>query len=346
MVRTVRRLLVGALAFLLILVLAILWMAGGVQSPATTNQRVVVLDDAATSTATDTLDVVVWNIAWGYGWGSEGTGHRKPRRHFERSIRQMGEVLRDAGADLVLLQEVDFDTSRSYGVDQARRIAEIAGLKYVAYAESWTANWVPFPYWPVEDHFGRMHSGGAILSRFPIERNEVELLPKPAENAFHYNLFYLFRYLQAADVAVGDRSVRVYNTHLEAFSRLNREQQAATIATKVAMYEGSTIFGGDLNSVPPESDVRGHYPDEPHTDHDGDPTVATMRAIDGLADTIPATKFSADPAAYFTFPAHEPNRMLDHLFVSKDWTVEASGVLKAAGDVSDHLPIYAKLRRR
>ncbi len=338
--------LLAGLLVVVSLVLAILWMAGGVQSPHTTSQPIVTIDGAATSTATDTLDVVVWNIAWGYGWGSEGTGSRKPKEHFDRSIEKMGRVLRDAGVDLVLLQEVDFDSTRSYGVDQAKRLAELAGLPYVAYAESWTANWVPFPYWPVEDHFGHMRSGGAILSRFPITRNEVELLDKPAENAFHYNLFYLFRYLQAADVKIGDSTLRVFNTHLEAFSRSNREQQAAHIAATIANYDGDKLFGGDLNSVPPESDVRSGYVDEPHTDHDGDPTVATLRAIDGLADTIGPDTFGPNQAEYFTFPAHAPNRRLDYIMASDTWTVEASGVLKAAGDVSDHMPLYAKLRRR
>lgn len=323
---------------------AVLWMAGGVQSTRVGEDRIGEIASATTSTSTASLDVLVWNIAWGYGWGSEGSGTRKPDEHFERALAKIADVIRASNADLVLLQEVDFGATRSGGVDQVQLLAERAGLKYVAYAESWTANWVPFPYWPFADQFGRMRSGGAVLSRFPIERNEVRLLAKPAENPFWYNLFYPFRYLQTLDVRFGGDTLRVYNTHLEAFSRANRIEQAEQIAAAITVEDAPfTIFGGDLNAVPPESSLAKGYPDEPDTDHEGDVTIATMRSIDGLTPTVSGSTFTADEAAHFTFPAHAPNRRLDHLFVSKGLRVEAAGVLREAGDVSDHLPIFARL---
>lgn len=339
------QLLLAFVIFVAALAAVIVWMAGGVQRPHVVDGPIAEVPGTTTSTETETLDVLVWNIAWGYGWGSEGSGTAKASDHFETSIQKIGEVLRDSGADIVLLQEVDFGATRSHGVDQAVALAETAGFKYVAYAESWTANWVPFPYWPVSDHFGRMRSGGAILSRHQIVSNRVELLEKPAENPFWYNLFYLFRFFQTAEIQVGDRKIKVHNTHLDAFSRANRELQAVHIAAQIDG-EDAVIFGGDLNSVPPESNLKNAYPDEPKTNHDGDPTVATMRSIDGLADTIPPETFSANQASLFTFPAHEPNRKLDHLFASGAFSVEAAGVHTAAGAVSDHLPVYAKLRFR
>ena len=139
------------------LAMLVLWMAGGVQSPRTFEApiREIAVRPAA-DTSTGTLDVLVWNIAWGYGWGSEGSGTARPYRHFEASLEKIGQVIRDANPDVALLQEVDFDSHRSHGIDQAERIAEVAGLPYIAPAVSWTANWVPFPYWPPTEHYGDM----------------------------------------------------------------------------------------------------------------------------------------------------------------------------------------------
>ena len=339
-----------SVAVLLALSALVVWMAGGVQSERTFKYAPLHLKDVkATQTSTSALTVVVWNIAWGYGWGSEGSGKAKPAAHFEGSLKKMGAALAAMNADVVLLQEVDFGATRSGELDQAKALARYAGLPYIAKAESWTANWVPFPYWPPSDHFGRMASGGAVLSRYPITDNEVELLAKPSEYPFWYRLFYLFRFLQRTEVdlqALGGGKLQVFNTHLEAFKPKNRQAQADHVAKVLGEQKNDLlIFGGDLNSAPPESSTLQSFPDEPKTSFEGDRTVATLRSIDKLKDTISPETFSKREADYFTFPAHKPNRKLDYLFVSERFEVlEAKVPKEIAGDVSDHLPVLVKLR--
>lgn len=328
------------------LVVLLLVMAGGVQSPrqfASAPEQLTTVP-APSGPAPTTLTIVSWNIAWGYGFGSEGSGQARPAEHFERTVEAMGAVLAATGADLVLLQEVDFDSRRSHHVDQAKRLAERAGLPYVARAESWTAPWVPFPYWPPKEHFGTMHSGGAILSRFPIVAHDVELLPKPDENPFWYNLFYLFRYLERAEIQVGPTTLSVFNTHLEAFKQQNRLAQVERTLTRLrAEMRPALIYGGDLNAVPPESPQKHGYPDEPETDHRDDPTITRIRALEGLSDTVGSSTISARAADFFTFPAHAPNRKLDHLFVGAGVKVLEVRVVKEAGASSDHLPLLIRI---
>lgn len=330
------------------LVVFVLWMAGGVQSPRTFEADVRdVRTRAPVDTSTATLDVVVWNIAWAYGWGSEGSGGARPFRHFEGSLEKIGGTLRDAAPDVVLLQEVDFDAHRSHGVNQAERIAELAGLPHVAPVLSWKANWVPFPYWPPTEHFGRVESGGAVLSRWPIESNIVTLLPKPEANPFHYNLFYLFRYFQRVSINRGRGSLTIFNAHLEAFDATNRQRQAELFVEALSnLPSGSLLVGGDFNTVPPEASHRAGFSDEPETSFEEDRTLATLRSVDGLRDAFEPDAYAADEAQFFTFPAHEPNRKLDHLLVSEDFEVLEAKVLHEAGDVSDHLPLWVRLRPR
>ena len=343
--RFFRRVLTLFLLFVAGAILAIMWMAGGVQT-ARKMPTVVEHIQGHVRTGTSGLSIVSWNIAWGYGWGSEGSGAPRSRDHFEQRLTEIASVLKKIDADIVLLQEVDFDSTRSHGIDQARYLALKTGYPFIVRAESWRANWVPFPYWPIRNHFGRMHSGGAILSHYPLTNAEAVLFEKPAKNPFWYNLFYLFRYAQTARVVLPGRTVNLINTHLEAFDRPNREGQAERLVqiALIALKEGSLIIGGDFNSVPPEATIQGGYEDEPESRHDGDRTIVTVRAIDGLSDSLPSKTYLENESAFFTFPAHAPNRKLDFVFGSDDLRVVEARTIQEAGDASDHLPIFTRFK--
>jgi endonuclease/exonuclease/phosphatase family metal-dependent hydrolase len=338
------------LVLVLLLAVMVVWMAGGIQSPRSFEAAPYRLDGVETSTeipapggtdanAASTLRVLVWNIAWGYGEGSAGGGARKPATHFEQSMARLGEVVAASGADVVLLQEVDFDATRSGRTDQAEAIARAAGLPYIARAVSWRANWIPFPYWPPSEHFGRMNSGGAVLSRYPLTSNRVTLLPKPKANAFHYNLFYLFRYLQEVAVEHPAGRIDVANVHLEAFDVTNRMRQARQLARDLQVTP-ATVLAGDFNTVPPEAARKAGFVDEPEISFEGDDTLTRVRAIDGLSEVFPPDTYRADPDALYTFPAGTPSRKLDHALVGGALSVEMARVVHEAGEVSDHLPLF------
>jgi endonuclease/exonuclease/phosphatase family metal-dependent hydrolase len=331
------------------LALPVLWMAGGLQKARRLTPPVeeLSLDQTAPQTDNSTLTVVIWNIAWAYGWGSEGSGPHKSQADLDRGLARIGEGLQSLQPDLVLLQEVDFDATRSFHVDQASYLALQARLPYVARAESWKANWVPFPYWPPKRHFGSMSSGGAILSRWPLRNHAVQLLPKPEANPAYYNLFYLFRYLQSVEVELGDQKIQVFNTHLEAFNLPNRELQAALVREEIARVDNPRIlFGGDFNTVPLEASRRRAYSDEPKTDHTHDQTLPILLSAKNLRNSLSAEEYRAREAELMTFPAQAPNRKLDHALVGEGIEVLSQRVAHEVGTPSDHLPLVLKLRIR
>ncbi|MEM9385558.1 MAG: endonuclease/exonuclease/phosphatase family protein [Pseudomonadota bacterium] len=343
------RLRYAALGLILLpclLAAGVLWMAGGLQAAQSFEAPTAQLGDLApeASSSPQTLRLLIWNIAWGYGEGSTGAGSKRAQSHFEQTMAAMGAVVRDAGADIVLLQEVDFDATRSYHQDQAQAIALAAGLPYVARGVSWRANWVPFPYWPPADHFGRMSSGGAILSRFALSEHRMELFPKPERNPLHYNLFYLFRYAQQVTAATPFGEVQLVNLHLEAYDGVNRVRQAKMLADRLrGELPALTVLAGDLNAIPPEAPVQAGFVDAPDTSFLGDETLQMLRSIGGLRDVVAARDYRINPSAYYTFPASDPSRTLDHALVGAGFEVREARVYQKAGQLSDHLPLLVTL---
>ncbi|MBN2210136.1 MAG: endonuclease/exonuclease/phosphatase family protein [Sedimentisphaerales bacterium] len=342
----VRRRLWRKMLLILLLVLVLLgglllWACGGIQTARRFEGEIRDFYPAQTAVSpTDALTVMTWNIAWAYGAGSEGTGYEpRSREEMLERVEAIGEVIRDNKVDVVLLQEVDFDSSRSGRMDQLAELARVSGLRYGAYALSWKANYVPFPYWPPRRHFGRMRSGGAVLSRFPITNNIVFLHSKPDANSRIYNLFYLFRYMQRVSITIGDRKIQVVNNHLEAFDRTNRQQQAIT-AVNLLEQDALCIFGGDFNALPPEA-RQGHSRD----DYGGDNTIEKLRDVPYLHDVTDLDDYQNNYDAWRTFPADKPELKLDYLFVSDGFTVESAQVIPA-DQWSDHLPIVCVISRK
>lgn len=304
-----------------------------------------VIDGARAPAPTRALTVATWNISWGQGWGSElsGSAPLRARAEIDRALEQMGDVLRSEGVDVALLQEVDQAAVRSGDVDQARALAVRAGLPYVTFASSWDLAYLPYPVWPPSKHTGRIRSGGAILSRYPLGHAWIELLPKPTQRSALYRAFYPSRYVMGAVLDAGDGLLLpLVNTHLEAFDPPNRRLQAGIVGSRVAALAraGSLVFGGDLNTVPTAAAVRHAYPDEPATDHREDPSFAIIARTPGLRHVLAEDA----QAASCSFPAHQPNRLLDHLFVAGEVAVDAARVVTEAGPASDHLPLVARLR--
>jgi len=330
------------------LVALFLWASGGIQQPETVEGLVYDFGTGPPSKQQGTSKMVVltWNIAYAYGFGSDGEGY-VPRTSEEMAnrLKRIGEIIHRSGADIVLLQEIDFDSHRSHNVDQLEELSHVAGLRYAARAVTWKAGHVPFPYWPPNHHFGAMCSGGAVLSRYPITVNRIALHPKPNKNPWWHNDFYPFRYSQQVAIQRGEQVIWVINNHLEAYDQANRVQQANALAEIVRTLTNVTeviIAGGDMNTIPPEATMHHGYPDRPNADYRGDTTMNILRSISVFKEVVKVESYLENESAFFTAPAHAPNRRLDYLFVPENMPVTDVRMIPT-GDLSDHLPVRVEL---
>lgn len=166
------------------------------------------------------------------------------------NLDAMAEELRKLDADIVFLQEVDFDSRRTFGIDQMDYLVKALEMPYAAYAVTWNKRYVPWPYWPPSVHFGKMLSGQAVLSRLSLAKQSTIPLEKPAANAFWYNLFYIGRCIQRIELSAGGKTVDVWNVHLEAFDEKARRRQLSELTDLVTADAQTLLVGGDFNEVP------------------------------------------------------------------------------------------------
>ena len=336
-----KTLLILVLTLALLIILFVLWasMAG----PHSKERRDLVVNISGDAPAlVDEVKVLSWNIAWGYGMGSEGVGYEpKSKEAFIKNLDEMASVIERSQADIVLLQEVDFASDKSHGIDQLEYLANKLKMNR-AYALSWDHNYLPFPYWPPSKHFGKVSSGGGILSRFPISENEVVLWKKPEANPWWYNLFYLYRYSQIAQLNINGEKRTVVNSHLEAFDLTNRSEQAKRLKELLAPEKELFIVGGDFNTVPPVAKVKSAFAQDSKEYFEDDPTYEIIASVPGLKDTLSIEEYEKDENKWFTFSTEKPVMKLDYIFVSE--SVEAKGFEIIQTPASDHFPIRVELK--
>lgn len=277
----------------------------------------------------DTIKVMTFNMGYLSGMTNNLPIDRN-EQFFANNLAKAKEVIRQTSPDLIGLQEVDFGSARSFHYNQLDSLAGAGDYAEAYKSVNWDKKYVPFPYWPFSMHFGEMLSGQAILSGYELSEIETIVLDKPINASLLYNAFYLDRLVQISKVAIGGRDLVILNVHLEAFDFETRVQHAEVLR---GVYESfaddyPVLLIGDFNSAPSYVDA---------TD-----AMSILLSIDGISSAISQDMY--DQGGYETFTSESPDRMIDYvLFNSNRLAVVDARVVYEAGNISDHLPVIAKL---
>jgi endonuclease/exonuclease/phosphatase family metal-dependent hydrolase len=254
------------------------------------------------------------------------------------NLREARALLRAAGPDVVGFQEIDYGAARSGDVHQLDTLAAGLGAAAAAQAVNWDERYLPFPYGRPAVHFGRVLSGQAVLSRFPVRRHARIVLARPPLS-FVRDAFYLDRLAQVAVVDLGGRALAVVNVHLEAFHTPTRERQARTVNRlydRLAAAGAPVLLLGDFNSPLPGAAGGA-----------ADTTDQTMRRLldgTGLRPVYPDTTAPGVPG---TYPADAPTEQIDHIFYPPDRFAVVGRQVQcgAPSPPSDHCAVTASFRR-
>lgn len=192
------------------------------------------------------------------------------------NLERVAQVITSEKADVVLLQEVDRNTTRSERVDQVAQLMKLTGL---------------------HGEFGKSlnYQGGeygiAVLSRWPIvARDVVPLRVEPPQVRAGGSVEP--RVAMVVDIATPRGKLRVLNTHLDASRDDSYRMQEVEQLARVIPERDIVLSGGDFNSEP-DSRVQ-----------------ARLRAA-GLRDAWTGCG-RGNP---LTFPAILPIKRIDYLFL-------------------------------
>ncbi len=311
----------------------------------------------------EALRVVTWNIKHAGGrirFFYECPGDRvvMQREEVVSNLRGIAEAITELDPDILLLQEVDVDARRTAGVDQLQWLLDHTPLSHGVYASQWRANYIP------RHGIGRMDSGNAILSHWPIREATRLALPLISTQNFLVQYFYLKRNILKARLEIpGFGSLHVLNTHLAAFSQDGtRGRQLAELEEEMrALDEEGHRFvaGGDLNLLPPGTEVTGDFADVrcEKEDFEGADYTGTLdllsEAYSRWEPAIPLEQYRRDNGPHLTYTGDSEvgwTRKLDYLFTNAD-VRDGSGIVyqnaRRGGietiELSDHAPLGATI---
>ena len=221
------------------------------------------------------------------------------------STERIARLIARHHPDVVALQELDMGRLRSFGIDQAQRIASQLEMS--------------FQFHPAALHNDGQY-GNAILSRYPMALIKKDVLPKLWRKA-------LLESRGAVWVAVDfhGTKINVINTHLSLWPKEQLLQIKKILSTDwlgCPDCNGPIVLCGDLNTSPK--------------------SFVYKEICKKLKDSQLMLN-GHKPAK--TWSASYPIRRIDHVFVSQEFCVNSIQVSRTALDklASDHLPIIVEL---
>jgi len=217
-------------------------------------------------------------------------------------LDRIADVLLSTGAEIVGLQEVDvIFGSRSEFEDQASALATSLNMNH-----AFGAN---LDLEPLEAGAPRRQYGTAILTSWTIEESSNTMLP---------NIGGEPRGLLEAKLLVGERTLRVFNTHLENGNAEERKLQVDAIAERLVSTGETLLLLGDLNATPEASELV--------------PLQAFLEDAWELGGVGPG----------YTHPAGDPRHRLDYVWIGDDIRVRRVSTIDDE-TASDHFPLVAEL---
>lgn len=200
------------------------------------------------------ISLLTYNIGFGaysadYSFFMDGGEHSRAlsKEAVLDNINGVMDVIAKENCDLILLQEVDTDGTRSYHVNQKNLISE----KYPRFDQVFAENYdSPYFLYPIHEPIGANKSGILTLSRFNIESSIRRSLP--VENSLS-KYFDLDRAYSVSFIKTDNgKNLVIYNVHLSAYTSdgtIADDQLKMLSEDMQAQYEKGNyiIVAGDFN---------------------------------------------------------------------------------------------------
>ena len=298
----------------------------------------------------DAITAVTWNV----GYGALGDNadffmdygkmvYTADEERLNQNLAGISETLNEITPDIILLQETDEDSSRSYHLNENDYFAEEFQEFDSTFAYNFKVDYIPYPIPPI----GKVTGGLMTLSRFRV--NSAERIQLPCPFTWPTRVANLKRCLSVNRIPVegSDKELVIVNLHLEAYDDGEGKAAQTKILAEFLQAEAEAgnyvIAGGDFNQAFSGTDTSA-YPEIPDKWHCGlldeeafgdllvfcqDPSSPTCRALDQ-----PYEGSDIDNFQYY---------VIDGFIVSSNLKVQSVETLDLQFRDTDHNPVVIKV---
>ena len=292
--------------------------------------------------AGEELTVLSWNIGYA-GLGEDEDffmdgGTKKTsadRATVEKYLNGISDTLDELLPDLMMLQEVDVDSARTYRIDESGYVIRGNGV----HALNYSCPYVPIPWPPI----GRVNSGLFTTTRYEIASAERIALPCPFSwpvSTANLKRCLLVSYLP---IEGSDKQLVLVNLHLEAYDdgegKIAQTRQLREFIQSEYEKGNYVIAGGDFNQVFPGSlDV---YPNT-HPENWEPGILAEDTAPDGWTlaydMSVPSCRLLNQPYDA-SDTENTQHYVIDGLIISPNVQLRTVETVDTGFENSDHNPV-------
>ncbi|MFN4257215.1 MAG: endonuclease/exonuclease/phosphatase family protein [Saprospiraceae bacterium] len=312
---------------------------------------------AAQAQVRDSLvSFVIWNVGFGGNgaasdffydevgmWYSGGSMVHSPKPLVDQYVAGTLDFLRNTRADVFLLQEVDFESDRSYRRRQYDEYCAALPGFAATYAQNYNCPRVPIPLLEPWNAYGAVNSGLATFSRWqPSEAVRHQL---PGQYPMPDRIFQLDRCvaLHRFPTGRGGKDLVVLNIHNSAYDPGDKIKAIQLpylrdLALREFGRGNYVVIGGDWNQCPPFFKFDAFMPGKADGHMQGNVP----------ADFFPEDwRFAYDPATPTNRKLRDPyikgvtfETLIDFFVVSPNVQVKAVRGIGQGFAFSDHQPVY------
>lgn len=293
----------------------------------------------------DTITVLSWNIGYA-GLGADmdffmdgGERMRTDRKQTIENLSRIIDFLKESNkTDFILLQEVDFDSRRSYHINEYDSICAALPDFKSWYGLNYVADFVPVP---ITNPMGSVRSGIVILSRWTP--TQVTRLQYPGSFGLLSRIFNLKRCMLSAsfEVAGSNNMLYINNTHNSAYDSGSMRREEFGYIRHYLEDKPLSVTMGDWNSNPPGYTASNAALNDKHF------VPYTIKSDDFGEHN----NFVYDPTTPSVRYGYEPYRNGKTTTTLLDFALAGKGIIPLSVKVvdlgfknSDHNPVIAKFR--
>lgn len=296
--------------------------------------------------------ILSWNIGFGayeddFGFFMDGGAESRAwsKERLLENLDEIGTLLAEQNADLFLLQEVDFDSDRSYHVDEVLKLRTFDGLD-VCTDSVFAVNYhSAYLFYPITKPHGASNSCLLTMSGLGVRSAVRRSLPVETGVA---KILDLDRCYSVSRIpAANGKELCLYNLHLSAYTsdgKIADEQLELLLSDMQAEYEAGNyvIGGGDFNKDLMSGGSEAYFGVSTEDYTWAQPIRFDLLAATDIRLIAPEGNGAAVPSVRNADgPYHDGQLVLtvDGFLVSPNVEVSGSEVLDTGFANSDHNPI-------